>query len=100
MIWAFLALALPLLGVLGCVLMLRRNKSVYRYRMHLLDQVSTAAQADIYVNNQPFQWRYRALNSVSYDEMFLRFWRPIDSFYPDRNFLDPTAPAPKEATNS
>ena len=101
MIW--LATIVPLLGVLlgvlGCVLMLRRNTTVYLYRMHLLRQVSEAAHADIYENHQPFEWRYRTLMSVSYEEMFRRFWRPIDSFYPDRNFLDPTATAPEEADN-
>lgn len=75
-----------------------RNQKVFRYRQRLLDQTSAASKGDI-DHLRPWAWRYEAFQSESYGQMALCFWRRLDSFYPDRNFLDPTATAPHGGTH-
>ena len=69
-----------------CVVMMFRNEAVYEYRMSLLGKVSDAAKRDIYEGND-FIWRYHAYNAVDYDEMVMKFWKPLGSFYEDKTFL-------------
>lgn len=64
-----------------------RNTSVYNYRIRLNEKVSDRARADIR-QNRDWRWRYEMLNEVSYDEMMFKFWRPLDSFYPDKSFIE------------
>lgn len=33
------------------------------------------------------EWRWDALSAVSFDEMLWKFWKPLDSFYPDYSFI-------------
>ena len=82
------------------VVLHRRNKSVLEYRKGIIDQVSAAASSDI--NRGRFgqwKWRYKAIESESYAEMAWKFWRPLDSFYPDRSFVDPEAIGPQETVD-
>ncbi len=70
-----------------CLVMFIRNEKVYRYRKNLLEQVSDAAHDDI--NNgryEAWQARYDAYSEVEYFDMALKFWKPLDSFYPDKAF--------------
>ena len=67
-----------------------RNKNLVTYRYKLIDLISKAIAQDI-ENNQTynFMWRYQVLNSVNYNEMLFKFWRPFSSFYPNQSFLRP-----------
>ena len=40
-------------------------------------------------------WRYDMLCKASEFEMICRFWKSLDSFYPDLSFLDPKATFPE-----
>jgi len=66
--------------VLCLGLLWRRNDSVHKYRMALLKMVSAAAQQDI-ETGKDWEWRHDEFDSVSYYEMFWKFWRSFDSFY-------------------
>lgn len=68
-----------------CSLVTVRNALVLRYRTNLLDKVSTLAESDA---DGDWEWRFETLESVSYDEMVLKFWKPLDSFYPDKSFIE------------
>lgn len=57
-----------------------RNNRVYEYQMSLLDEASKAAVRDIYAGRD-WQRNFDALDRVSYDRMWLMFWKPLDSFY-------------------
>lgn len=74
-----------LLLLLMCVL-LHRNNRVADYRRAMLRVIEQANEAN------PFDvdWRIKAYESVEYTEMWLKFWKPLDSFYPDKSFLDLT----------
>lgn len=63
------------------VYLLIRNERVYRYRSRLNKTVFAASVWD-------YKWRVEMMDRVSYDDMMLRFWKPLDSFYPDKSFLD------------
>lgn len=75
--------------------MLVRNMFVYRYRGRLLEEVSDAAKHDIRAGKD-YVWRYEAYSSVGYDTMMWRFWRKLDSFYPDKSFIDPEVTREKD----
>lgn len=77
--------------------MLYRNNSLYLYRGKLLRLVSEAAKFDI-ATNKRWEWRYGVYESISYDEMFFKFWKSFDSFYPDKTFTELTNKAPEEPT--
>jgi hypothetical protein len=80
-------IAATLLGVVYCLLLLWRNERVYRYRRQLIDQIHTLNAADVQAGKDYDGWRYRVFESVGYAEMMWQVWRPLDSFYPDRRFL-------------
>lgn len=76
------------------VVMLRRNNATYKYRMALAERVYEANKATTQAAFSGTDWREKMgpshklgqarwewLNSVTYDEMALRFWKPLDSFY-------------------
>ena len=59
----------------------RRNQQVYDLFTHMIDDV---------FSKEDWQWRREKMNSVSYDTMRLRFWKPVEpeSFYDDVSFLE------------
>ena len=59
--------------------MLWRNSRVYRWQMQILERVRDGARRDI-ERDQPWTWRYAALDAVPYTAQMVRFWRPLDSF--------------------
>jgi hypothetical protein len=65
-----------------------RNFKVHRYLLDLLDKVSALAKEDI-EQGRPWEWRYKALNQLSYNQMVIQFWRPLHTFVTDRKFLEP-----------
>ena len=56
--------------------------------MKLLKQVSDKTELDIVKNDDGWICRYEYLNSVSYIKMVWMFWRRLDSFYPDKKFIE------------
>lgn len=62
--------------------LLGRNQRVYKYRMRVLKLIAEAAKQDI-ANGRDYKWRYQMLDSVEYNEMVCKFWKPLDSFYSD-----------------
>ncbi len=63
-----------------------RNYLVYKYRTQLIDQLCGAGNEDIKFGRDP-SWREKEFNKVSYCGMVYEFWKPLDSFYPDKSFL-------------
>jgi hypothetical protein len=84
--WLFAACVV---GILFCTYQMRRNCRVLAFRVQLLDDIGRAAQVDRLHGHNDFKWRYEAFDAVTYDEMMRRFWRPLESFYPDRRFTRP-----------
>ena len=66
---------------------LRRVDGIYKYRMGLLDQISRASKRDIDLSRK-WKWRYDYLDSVSFGKMLKMFWKPLDSFYKDKSFIE------------
>lgn len=81
-------IAISVAVILFCVFMMHRNNKVYRYRQAILGMVSHCASEDIQ-SGRPWEWRYQVLYSATYDEMMSKFWRKLDSFYPDKSFIEP-----------
>lgn len=83
---------LPLAVMIASMMLLFRNGRVYRYRVRLLHRVSAAARRDI-GEGLEWEWRYDMLESVSYESMVLKFWRPLSSFYDEAVLTgDPSLP--------
>ena len=76
--YCFLAFSWTMIA-LSCY-MLYRNERVGRERQRVLDICSRLAQVDIEAH-RPWKQRYAYYDSVSYDEMLWKFWRPVKSFY-------------------
>jgi hypothetical protein len=65
-----------------------RNWRVLEFRVGLIRQVSKAAQDDIDAGDFNWQWRYDAIEVVSYERMLLSFKRlTAENYYADRSFL-------------
>lgn len=79
--------ALSLWLLIG-ILALLRLCLVYRFRMKLIDQVYYACIKDIRKGKAYNRYRWERLDEVSFDEMVLKFWKRLDSFYPDKSFLE------------
>lgn len=75
------------LVLFSCVIMLIRNQKVFKYKMKLLRQVSYAAKRDINLGHN-WKWRYDYFESVGYNQMMKKFWKPLDSFYRDKSFVE------------
>lgn len=83
-------LVVSIVGSFFTVMMLLRNDQIAVYRMHMIDQVSLCAKRDMLLNRN-WQWRYEIYEAVSYQKMMRQFWKRLDSFYPDKRFLNPEA---------
>lgn len=81
--------------VLNTILFIR-NLRVGKYRGKLIQDIHNAGMIDIENGTYMAAWRYEAFDSVSYNKMVLMFWKPLDSFYKDRSFLEPL---PKKGIN-
>lgn len=85
----FIYVAIFFLGILSLVtswILGVRNNEVHIFFTKLLEIVSLKAKEDI-AKNLPWEWRYKALDSVSYNKMVLKFWKKPEDFYPDKTFL-------------
>lgn len=67
-----------------------RNHRVRSLRVAMIGVVMAASQLDAQLGRD-YAWRMEMLDSVSYDDMMRKFWRPVrlDAFYPDPSFLMP-----------
>lgn len=68
-----IVLTVSSLGLLYSIISLRRNTLVYRYRMSILNEIRK--------NQDNFEEKILEFESVSYDEMVYKFWKPLNSFY-------------------
>lgn len=84
----FFVLILPISLMVLALIMLIRNERVYDWRMDKLDEVISLTKQDI---GQGFSWvwRYDELSSVPHAEMVYKFWKPMESFYDNLDFLNP-----------
>lgn len=64
-----------------------RNTYVLFYRIDLAQKVYEASNHDL-DQGRPWFWRWNTLKSVPQLEMVFRFWKPLDSFYPDKSFIE------------
>lgn len=82
------------LVVLGVVLLISiisyRNTKILHFRLALLNTLSNLNQYDIGKGLHPADWRYQEFDSVTYDEMLLKFWIPLkpERWYKDTSFLE------------
>lgn len=86
-VWVLISLSLS--GSLYATHNMWRNHFVARYRMDLLERMLLAAKLDE-LYGRPWVWRFDAYRAVSYEQMLYKFWRRLDSFYPDQGFAEKT----------
>lgn len=69
--------------------LLIRNDKVYSFRMNILKQLSQAAEDDVR-NQRDYEWRFHTYNSVGYNEMVAKFWKPlkVEKWYRDTSFIN------------
>ena len=79
---AIILLASCVIALVLSVIMLWRNDKTFKYRSNMIDKISKAAQKDILEGRYNYGWRYEEYDAVSYHEMAVKFWKPLDSFYP------------------
>lgn len=64
-----------------------REQKVINYRFKLINKIGLAITKDIRRGNNRYAWRWDTFNEVSRDEMLFKFWKPLDSFYKNKDFL-------------
>lgn len=69
-----------------------RNEMVYRFRLFLLSQIRNDYFADADLRIFYSEWRWDVFNSVTYENMLIKFWKPLrpEEWYNDTSFLEPT----------
>lgn len=75
------------LGLIMCLVMLKRNDNVFKYRNHISELMFDAGEDDI-ENNREWKWRLEIYKTVTYRDMMRKFWKPLDTFYPDKSFIE------------
>lgn len=79
-----LLLLVPMtLLVVVSLYMLYRNFRVYRYRTRIRNLVFDKRPGE-----PPLAWmdRLKYYETVSYDDMMKKFWKPVNSFYDEERF--------------
>ena len=71
-----------------CLRMFKRNEEVYKLRMGMIAMVHEFTLIDI-MEGEAYEWRWERLGQVSYEEMMIKFWKPVkpEAFYSDLDFL-------------
>lgn len=77
-----LAVGIAFLGVVYSTIILIRNQQVFKYRAKVLEGMRKIS-VDGSLNDTDWIHLYEQFLSVSYEEMVSRFWRPLDSFFPE-----------------
>lgn len=89
MLWIIdLVIALCMLGIIfGSYIGFVRNNQVYRFRTKLVDELYEISKLDQSSSSQ----RSQVYRSVSYNDMVLKFWKPLkpEVWYQNTNFLEP-----------
>ena len=89
MIIIFLSNILLSFGITGLIALFvysKRNDAVFKETIHILQIVSDLSKEDI-KNNRDYKWRYEEMDSISYQDMLLPFWKPVKSFYKNKNCI-------------
>ena len=76
-------LILSIVSMIFILYLLHRNYTVYHYRQYIQELVfdeRPGEPANAYVK------RLKYYDSVSYDDMMRKFWKPVNSFYDERKF--------------
>lgn len=94
-----LLFALSILGIGWSIAGMFRNVQVFKYRIKILKAVHLACQADI-DSGHPWEWRHEEFDKVSYNEMAIKLWKPLNSFWEDKSFIDPKAAGPRLRRNN
>jgi hypothetical protein len=84
---AVILLICSVIVLVGSITIMIRNDYVLAFRHKLIKQISAAAKADIEAGRD-WEWRYEIYETVSYDQMVYKFWKPLESFYQDRSFIE------------
>ena len=73
-----------LLFILGWI----RHEQVFKERIRILDIINDLDHEEIH-NHDFATWRKRSaeFNKITYNQMFLQFWKPVKSFYKDKPYL-------------
>jgi len=71
-----------------CIFMVHRNNKVFKERMRVLDSISDFAKEDIR-NGRDFNWRYKELETISYNQMMWQFWIPVGKFFKEMDCIKP-----------
>lgn len=85
--------AVLLVGVMVmCVIFFIRNEFVSKYRGDMINDIYEANVKEINktaldltgdsLAELDTMWRWNEYESVGYNEMVLKFWKPLSSFYP------------------
>lgn len=69
----------------ACYLVLWRSQRVGDYRRRLYMEIFAISLREI-ENGVDYTWRWRVMDTVSFNQMVYKFWKPLDSFYPDHRF--------------
>jgi len=78
--WPYIIFCIPILLIL--TLLVIRNIQVLRYRINLIKRISDKNEEEIIKGIGYNGWRYKMLDEeISYSEMVIKFWKPLDSFY-------------------
>jgi hypothetical protein len=77
-----LLLIICLVSLVICLLFIIRNNMVGAYRHRVISKIYNEAIQAIYANRKA-TLNYDILDTVSYDSMLLKFWKPLESFFPE-----------------
>jgi len=77
-----------------CMYMMVRNNKIHEYRIRLLGEIHEKGVAEINEGKmvKDIEWRLQEFDKVTYDEMFWKFWRKVDSFYEGNACLNDRKP--------
>ena len=80
-----------ILGLIACAVLAVRNQRVYKFRISLIDQIGEAGREDINAGEFANDWRWDEFDSVDYNTMVVKFWKPltIEEWYGNDNLITP-----------
>lgn len=84
---AFGIMSVAVLGLFVSIGMQARNDTVFNYRWKVISQMHRAIERDQRAGIKEYHWRCRIYDSVTYDDMMRKWWKPVDSFYTDKSFM-------------
>lgn len=76
-----IVLVLALIATVFLIVLLIQNERVFNYRKKVISIAYDLSMKDISEGKFSSRW-WEILNYVSYNDMLLHFWKPLDSFFP------------------